>query len=185
MWIWRLSDLWVCENISICGMRMPPHHHHHLRHKGHVCPLWCATSLAAIVPQSRPLTSVTNLLTFRFLERGGGQRQCYTCRRRKDANTSCQCVLTPTMATVWCCDGGWRRQQTRVDRKWRIQMMGLRLLRRFHWKVKHNILIRGRCSEAGRSLLPFEHRPRSTDTGYTGTDGTGRLGTFTCISQKI
>lgn len=133
----------MCENISICGMRMPPTPP---RHKGHICPRQCAAFLTAIVLQRRPLTSVTNLLTFRFLQRDSGQRRRYTCRRRPGGRTQTQAasVSPPTMATVWCRDGGWRRQQTKVDRKWRTRLMGLA----WEDKVKNNSIInRGRCSE--------------------------------------
>lgn len=123
---------WICGCVKIflsVAWERPPQHHHH---KGHVCPQRCATFLAAIVLQRWPLTSVTNLLTFRFLQRDGGQRRRYTCWRRPGGRTQTQAASVsppPTMATVWCRDGGWRRQQTKVDRKWRTRLMGLTLLR--------------------------------------------------------
>lgn len=130
----RADVCWICVCVKIllsvaweCPP-LPPHH----RHKGHVCPRRCAVFLAAIVLQRRPLTSVTNLLTFRFLQRDGGQRRRYTCRQRPRGRTQTQAAsvaLPPTMAAVWCRDGGWRRQQTKVDRKRWTRLMGLTLLR--------------------------------------------------------
>lgn len=152
-----LSAAWEC----------PPHHHH--RHEGHVCPRRCAASLAAIVPQRRPLTSVTNLLTFRFLQRDGGQRRRYTCRRRPGGRTQTHAASVSHKGDSVM--SGWR-MKTPTNKGWQEAVDGINVIE----KLKLNTT----SSSTEGAVLDWDWTaaaptPTPALTGYTGRKTASRL----------